>query len=114
MKIRKHKNGNKRSKTSNVIKLQAPFERIKIYSSHEEWLFKAIITQAVIDATNISKCPQNQKIAQEARDWLLGDSEYFIEICWKSGICPAIVKKIAQKAITLSSPSDKNSDFLII
>lgn len=38
----------------NVIKFQAPFERLKYYnSSPEVSLYKSIITQAIIDATNI-------------------------------------------------------------
>ncbi len=38
-----------------VMKFQAPFERLKEYSpSPEIILYKAIITQAIIDATNIS------------------------------------------------------------
>ena len=36
----------------NVIKFQAPFERLKQYNASSEIiLYKAIITQAIIDAT---------------------------------------------------------------
>jgi hypothetical protein len=47
---------NKVNISSNVIKFPSPFERLKSYTnSPDVMLRKAIITQAIIDATNISE-----------------------------------------------------------
>ena len=45
----------KKVNTPNVIKFQSPFERLKLYTtSPDVTLRKAIITQAIIDATNMT------------------------------------------------------------
>lgn len=54
----------------NVIKFQSPFERLKSYTNSPDVILrKAIITQAIIEATNISKFRTAKKLEQEAKLW---------------------------------------------
>ena len=87
----------------NVMKFQAPFERIKEYNtSSEVSLYKAIITQAIIDATNVSSTISAKTIEKEAKNWLFSNSNYFHEICYRAEMEPAFVIKIAKEAIELN------------
>lgn len=88
---------------SNVIKFQSPFERLKSYNSSPEInLRKAIIMQAVIDATNTSDAPEAKKLELEAKQWLFYD-DYFKELCLEAGMDPSFIIKIAKELIRLHS-----------
>ena len=70
-----------------VMKFQAPFERLKEYNSSPEIiLYKAIITQAIIDATNISDAPRAKTLETDAKKWIFSNSDYFQKICYIAGI----------------------------
>jgi len=72
-----------------VMKFQAPFERLKEYNSSPEIiLYKAIITQAIIDATNISDAPRAKTLETDAKKWIFSNSDYFQKICYIAGIEP--------------------------
>jgi hypothetical protein len=87
----------------NVIKFQAPFERLKQYNSSSEIiLYKAIITQAIIDATNISTAPRARAMELDAKEWIFGNSDYFQKICHMARIEPGFVIKITKEAIKLN------------
>lgn len=87
---------------SNVIKFQAPFEKLKLYeSSPEIMLRKAIITQAVIDASNLSNQPKAKKLELDAKDWIFGNNDHFKETCMQADIEPSFIVRIAKKAIKL-------------
>jgi hypothetical protein len=59
------------SNNKHVLKLQSPFEKIKKSNTHGEIaLFRAVITQMIIDSTNISDKIESKKLAQNAREWL--------------------------------------------
>ena len=89
-----------------VIKFQSPFERIKQYDNSPEInLNKAIITQAIIDATNTSSANDARKIEIEAKNWIFGDSARFREVCEIAQITPYFVRKIAIAAIKLQQNS---------
>jgi hypothetical protein len=64
-------------------------------------LRKAIITQAIIDATNISEFPAAKKFEQEAKSWIFGGSESFKSTCIEGGIEPAFVVKVTKAIIKL-------------
>ncbi len=86
----------------NVIKFQSPFERLKLYdASPEVNLRKAIITQAIIDATNISEDRTAKKFELEAKAWIFGNSESFCETCLEAGIEQSFVVKITREVIKL-------------
>lgn len=86
-----------------VIKFQAPFEKMKDYDfGPEVRLFKSIILQAIIDASNTSNIPKAKKIELEAKNWIFGNGEYFQDICYKANIHPEHVMKTAKKVIILN------------
>ena len=86
-----------------VIKFQAPFERLKEYNySPEVRLYKAILTQAIIDASNIMDVKDSKKLELEAKIWIFGNSQYFQEVCYNAEIEPGFVIRIAKEAIKLN------------
>ena len=88
----------------NVIRFKAPFERLKEYDfTPEVRLFKAIITQAIIDVSNISNTLSSKKIELEAKNWLFGDSLHFRDVCNKAELAPEKVVEIARSAIEMNS-----------
>lgn len=91
-----------RDNIANVIKFQAPFERLKSYINCPDIaLRKAIITQAIIDATNISELPVAKKLEQEAKAWIFGGGESFKSTCLEGGIEPTFVVKVTKEIIKL-------------
>lgn len=87
---------------TNVIKFQAPFEKIKQYSnSPYANLRKAIITQAIIDASNSSSDKTAKKFEIEAKNWLFGPDSTFEEICIDADLNPSFIRKIARSVIKL-------------
>ena len=85
---------------SKVIKLQSPFERIKKYSTCPEVnLYRAVIMQLVIDATNISKESSNVKNEQHAKELLFEESEDFAILCDNADLNKKEVRELAKKLI---------------
>ncbi|MDF2965509.1 MAG: hypothetical protein K0Q51_897 [Rickettsiaceae bacterium] len=86
-----------------AIKFQAPFERIKQYNetTPDLGLRKAIILQAITDASTKSTSKILQRIADEAREWLFGNSKNFQIICYEAGLEPDYVAKIAKQILDL-------------
>jgi hypothetical protein len=83
-----------------VIKPQAPFERLKIANTCPEVaLRKAIILQAIIDASDISYSKSTLKTTIKARQWLFGNSKGFRESCYDANLDPDFVAKIASQII---------------
>lgn len=83
-----------------VIKPQAPFERLKIANSCPEVaLRKAIILQAIIDASDISQAKTTLKITNKAQEWLFGNSKSFCETCHGANLDPDFVVKIARQML---------------
>tara|TARA_B110000003_G_C16120774_1_gene327657 strand:- start:123 stop:494 length:372 start_codon:yes stop_codon:yes gene_type:complete len=86
-----------------VIKFQAPFERLKEYnSSPEGCLYKAILTQAIIDASNASDEKGAKKLELEAKNWIFGNSKYFQDVCNRAEINPENIMNITRKVIKLN------------
>lgn len=93
----------------NVIKFQSPFERLKLFdNSPDVNLRKAIITQAIIDASNISDDKQAKKLEREAKSWISGCGEYFKNICAEACMEPQYVVKLAKQIIKLHKIKAKN------
>lgn len=87
-----------------VVKFQAPFERLKEYDiSPEVRLYKAIITQAIIDVSNTSNTVTSKKIELEAKNWLFGNSSHFKDICNKAELSPEKVVRMARDVIEMNS-----------
>ena len=70
-------------------------------NSPEISLHKAIITQAIIDASNVSDNKKAVKLESEAKNWIFGCGEYFKTICMKACIEPQLVIKITKQVIHL-------------
>jgi len=86
-----------------VIKFQAPFERLKEYDLMPETrLYKAIITQAIIDVSNNSNSTENKKYEMEAKNWLFGNSFHFRDVCNKAELDPKSVVQMAKDAIKMN------------
>ena len=87
---------------NHVIKFQAPFERLKVYNnSPYVSLFKAIITQAIIDATNVCDSKTAKKMELEAKKWIFNGGEYFSQVCLWAEIEPSCVVKITKQLIEI-------------
>ena len=86
-----------------VIKPQAPFERLKIANeSAEIALCRAIILQAVVDASNTSNNLIAKQFAEEALEWLFVDNQSFQEVCVSADLEVDCVRSIASKMIKLN------------
>lgn len=62
-------------------------------------LWRAVITQALMDAGSNSKKIEMKKIKMKAVSWLNGDSEDFYEVCALAGLEASYVKRKAKEAI---------------
>lgn len=62
-------------------------------------MWRAVITQALMDAASNSKKRENLKAKREAKNWLLGESEDFLDICCLADLNPDYVKKKARLAL---------------
>jgi len=83
-----------------VLKPQAPFDRLRLANSCPEVaLNKAIILQAIIDASNISKCRVSQKLAQKAKKWLFGNSEGLQQTCMDAELDKKYLVKIVKEIL---------------
>lgn len=67
--------------------------------SGEMALWKAVITQALMDAGSESKKPEAQHAKTKAIRWLLGFSDDFITVCLNAGKNPERVRDDAKAAI---------------
>jgi hypothetical protein len=98
----------------NVVKFQAPFERMKDYNLNPEVrLYKSIIIQAIIDASNISEDSCAKKIELDAKAWLFGESKDFQEACFRADFEPCYVIKIAKKIIRLNCLNNKCNELKV-
>ncbi len=85
-----------------VIKPQAPFERLKIANdSAEIALCRAVILQAVVDASNTSNNAASKQFEKEALEWLFINNENFKEVCTSAGLEVDFVRLIASRMIAL-------------
>lgn len=81
---------------------QAPFENLREYCKNESSLVKlssAIIIQAMIDSTAFGNGKGTKKIRSDARNWILGNSCHFKEVCMDANLSPEFVIKITKQLI---------------
>lgn len=62
-------------------------------------LWRAVITQALMDAGSNSNKVEYRKEKARAIAWLNGDTEDFLEVCSMAGLDPDYVKRKAYEAI---------------
>ncbi|HJK87142.1 MAG TPA: hypothetical protein QKA08_05215 [Candidatus Megaira endosymbiont of Nemacystus decipiens] len=86
-----------------VIKFQAPFEKIRNLSCNQEVkLYKSIIVQSIIDASNISESRQSKKLEKHAKNWIFNDSHWFTEVCNRADLEVSFVRKICKRVMSLN------------
>lgn len=62
-------------------------------------MWRAVITQALMDAASKSKKRENLKAKREAKEWLLGESDDFLSVCCLADMNPSYVKKKIKLAL---------------
>lgn len=88
-----------------MIKYVFPYELIddpsppRHFADREPSLWRAVITQALMDASSNSHKAENLKHKREALEWLKGDSDDFLTVCEHAGLCPHYVREQAALAI---------------
>ncbi len=94
---------------TNIIKFQTPFERIKLHNPCPDIaLRKAIITQAIIDATNSTQSKIGKKIKQNALSWIFDNSDDFKQICNEANMESSFVIKITKELIKIQNDKSKS------
>ena len=92
-----------------VIKLQSPFEKIKLFNvSSEVALRRAIIIQAIIDASNVSTSKENIKTTMDAKKWIFEENKEFNMICEYADLEPCSVRKIAKEILAIHYDKKSN------
>ena len=90
------------SNYTKVIKIQCPFERIKKYNNTPEAaLYKAVIMQMIIDASNVSQDPKACRNEKRAKAWLFAQNDDFRNVCVMAGLAPQIVITFAKTLIAI-------------
>lgn len=69
------------------------------FSDHEPSLWKAVITQALMDAASNSSKSEAGKAKRDAISWLLNESSDFEYVCDNAGLDPAYVRKKVREAL---------------
>ncbi|MGV2432288.1 MAG UNVERIFIED_CONTAM: hypothetical protein LVQ98_02675 [Rickettsiaceae bacterium] len=83
-----------------VLKIQSPFENIKKYGEDPiSNLYRAVIMQMIIDASNISKNKELMKLQKIAHEWLFEDNEDFDLVCIHAKLSKDRVRKSARQLI---------------
>ena len=65
----------------------------------EQAVWKAVITQALMDAASNSHKSEAKKAKREALEWLQGDSDDFHTVCEHAGLEPSFVIRRVQAAL---------------
>jgi hypothetical protein len=69
------------------------------FCDHEPSLWKAVITQALMDAASNSSKDDSGKAKRDAIRWLLSDSSDFEYVCDNAGLDPSYVRRKAIEAL---------------
>lgn len=79
--------------------LQHEHTAIQSFADHESALWRAVITQALMDAASRSSKHEAIRNRQEAREWLLGLTSDFESVCDNAGMDPDYVRTEARRAL---------------
>lgn len=69
------------------------------YADHEPGLWRAVITQALMDAASRSQKSEARRSREEALRWLLQESSDFEIVCDHAGFDPGYIRRRAKEAI---------------
>lgn len=68
-------------------------------SAGEQAMWRAVIVQALMDASSLSKKPENLQHKHDALVWLRGTSEDFHRVCHYAGFDPSCAKQMIREAL---------------
>ncbi|MES2983925.1 MAG: hypothetical protein V4735_01910 [Pseudomonadota bacterium] len=69
------------------------------FADHEPGLWRAVITQALMDAASRSRKSEARRSKHDAIAWLLTDSPDFEAVCDNAGFDPGYVRRRAREAL---------------
>ena len=69
------------------------------FADHEPGLWRAVITQALMDAASQSKKSEAKRSRRDALEWLLSNSRDFEAVCDNAGFDPSYVRRRAKEAL---------------
>lgn len=84
---------------SHVLHSAMDFSPSISFSDHEPSLWKAVITQALMDAASNSNKDDAGRAKRDAIEWLLSASPDFEYVCDNAGLDPSYVRRKAIEAL---------------
>ncbi len=69
------------------------------FADHEPGLWRAVITQALLDAVTRSQKSDARRTRETARNWLLSETRDFEIVCDNAGFDPGYVRRRAREAL---------------
>jgi len=69
------------------------------FADHEPGLWRAVITQALMDAASQSHRSETRRTREDALRWLLGNSADFEAVCDNAGFDPSYVRRRTREAM---------------
>jgi hypothetical protein len=69
------------------------------FADHEPGLWRAVITQALMDAASQSRKSEAKRSRRDALEWLLSNSRDFEAVCDNAGFDPGYVRRRAKEAL---------------
>ncbi len=68
-------------------------------ADHEPGLWRAVITQALMDAASRSRKSEARRTREDALNWLLSDTSDFEAVCDNAGFDPGYIRRRAREAL---------------
>ncbi len=80
----------------------SPYEEVNDYNptAAEQALWRAVVVQALMDASSMSKKAEMQQYRREAQVWLRGNSENFLTVCHYAGFDPECTREMIKQALS--------------
>lgn len=69
------------------------------FADHEPGLWRAVITQALMDASSNSRKSESRRTREDALKWLLSNSSDFEAVCDNAGFDPGYIRRRAKEAL---------------
>ncbi|MBX9726621.1 MAG: hypothetical protein K2X09_05085 [Rickettsiales bacterium] len=69
------------------------------FADHEQSIWRAVITQALMDAASQSRKSEARRSRSDALQWLLSDSRDFEAVCDNAGFDPGYIRRRAKEAL---------------
>jgi hypothetical protein len=69
------------------------------FADHEQSIWRAVITQALMDAASQSRKTEAKRTRNDALNWLLSESRDFEAVCDNAGFDPGYIRRRAKEAL---------------